>query len=257
MITILSPAKKLSTESQTINGHFTQCDFLDRAKELVTLLQEFDPPKLQSFMGISEKLAEQNWERFQSWRLPFDPNSARESIFSFMGDAYLGLDAKSLSKEDITYAQDNLRILSGLYGVLRPLDLMLPYRLEMGSKLKSNHGKNLYQFWGNQITEAFNAQLDIHNQKVIINCASVEYFKAINSDLLKADVITPVFKEIKNGTPKMMSFYAKRARGMMARFIIQNRLDRVEDIQGFNQEGYTYDASLSTPFEPVFTRPSA
>ena len=205
-------------------------------------------------MGISQNLSEINWERFQSWTSDYGPNTAREAFFSFNGDTYNGLEAESLTEKDIIFAQDNTRILSGLYGLLKPLDLMLPYRLEMGTRLDNKKGKNLYEFWGSRIAMHISKELNEHEHKVIINCASNEYFKSISNNSLEAEIITPEFKEIKNGNIKMISFYAKKARGMMARYIIENRINNVKGILSFNEDGYSLDASLSTEIKPVFTR---
>ena len=227
-------------------------------KNLVNKIKEFDPPKLQLLMGISEKLSELNWERYQSWSGSVETEESREAIFTFMGDTYTGLDAFTLSANDIIFAQDNTRILSGLYGILKPLDLIQPYRLEMGTKLENESGKNLYFFWNNTLSNSINQELKVHKNSSIINCASIEYFKSINNpDLQASTVITPQFKEIKNGKNRMISFYAKKARGMMARYIIQNRIEDPKDILSFNLGGYSYNKSLSTELDPVFTRYSS
>ena len=254
MITVLSPAKKLSAECSSKGSAHTKPTFLNDSKSLIKILKDFKPDQLQDLMGISQNLSELNFERFQSWTSDYSPGISREAFFSFKGDTYTGLDAESLSEKDVIFAQDKVRILSGLYGVLKPLDLMLPYRLEMGTRLQNNRGKNLYDFWGNSIAINISKELNDHKQKVIINCASNEYFKSISNESLEASVITPEFKEIKNGTIKMISFYAKKARGMMARYIIENRIDNVEDILSFNLDGYSYDSALSTESKPVFTR---
>ena len=254
MITVLSPAKKLSPECNSNGSAYTKPVFLDQSENLVEILKSYDPVGLQSLMGISQNLSELNWERYQSWTSNFSPDIAREAVYSFKGDTYTGLDADSLAEKDIIFAQDNVRILSGLYGVLKPLDLMLPYRLEMGTRLENKNGKNLYEFWGDSLSEIISRELDTHKDKALINCASNEYFKSISNEFLEASVITPEFKEIKNGTIKMISFYAKKARGMMARYIIENRIDDVEDILSFNLDGYSYDSALSTESKPVFTR---
>ena len=182
------------------------------------------------------------------------PIILEKRFFSFKGDTYSGLDADSLSDQDLNFAQKNIRILSGLYGILRPLDLMKPYRLEMGTNFENNKGKNLYKYWDDSLAINIKKDLKNHNERVVINCASLEYFKAIDRSSLDADVVTPQFKDMKNGQFKMISFYAKKARGMMARFIIQNRIESVNDILSFNLGGYNYNASLSLPNQPVFTR---
>jgi cytoplasmic iron level regulating protein YaaA (DUF328/UPF0246 family) len=254
MITVLSPAKKLTTDCFAKGNAHTKPIFLDDSNSLVGILKNYKPDQLQTLMGISQNLSELNWERFQSWTSDYAPSISREAFFSFKGDTYNGLDAESLTEKDIIFAQDNVRILSGLYGLLKPLDLMLPYRLEMGTKLNNSRGKNLYEFWGENIANYISNELSNHRHKIIINCASNEYFKSIKNDALSASVITPEFKEVKNGTTKMISFYAKKARGMMAKFIIVNRIDNIKDILSFNEDGYSLDASLSTEIKPVFTR---
>ncbi|MBL50943.1 MAG: peroxide stress protein YaaA [Candidatus Marinimicrobia bacterium] len=258
MITVLSPAKKLSSECSAYGTIHSHPQFLDASQNLVNRIKEFDPPKLQSLMGISEKLSEINWERYQSWSYSAGPEKSREAIFTFMGDTYSGLDAFTLSTDDITFAQDNTRILSGLYGILKPLDLIQPYRLEMGTKLENESGKNLYFYWNSSLSNSINRELKVHRNSSIINCASIEYFKSINNpDLQASVVITPQFKENKNGKYRMISFYAKKARGMMARYIIQNRIEDPKDILSFNLDGYSYNKTLSTELDPVFTRYSS
>ena len=257
MITVLSPAKKLSNECCSDTENHQPPQFLNQSEELVTQLKQMDPVDLMSLMGISEKLATLNWERMQAWNKPFKPNNSREAVYSFQGDTYIGLNVETMDSNDLQFAQDNIRILSGLYGILRPLDLIMPYRLEMGTKLKNRLGNNLYEYWNDTLAHSFNKELTSHDRNVVINCASVEYFKSIDRPALGANVITPQFKEIKEGKLRMISFFAKKARGMMARFIIQNRIENEKDILSFNLGGYSYDPSLSTPFIPVFTRPQA
>ena len=257
MITVLSPAKKLSSDCTAYGSNFTQPEFLDASQKLVKRLKKFDPPALQSLMGISEKLSELNWERYQSWTYPAGPEISREAIYAYMGDTYTGLDALTLSRDDITFAQENTRILSGLYGVLKPLDLIQPHRLEMGIKLANESGKNLYEYWNSTLSGWISQELKNHTSSTVINCASVEYFKSIDMPKLKAAVMTPQFKEIKNGKLRMVSFFAKKARGMMARYIIQNRIQDPNDILSFNLDRYSYNKSLSTSLSPVFTRASA
>ena len=210
-----------------------------------------------SLMGISENLAILNWERMQNWNRSLRPDSSMESAYCFLGDTYTGLDAESLDDNDMDFAQKHTRILSGLYGILRPLDLMMPYRLEMGTKLKNKVGKDLYEYWGDTLSSSISEELSNHQHNVVINCASVEYFRSIDRPSLNAEVITPQFKEYKNGKLKMISFFAKRARGMMARYIIQNKINEGKDILSFNLGGYSYDPSISSPASPVFTRTQA
>ena len=257
MLTVLSPAKKLSNECYSDTESPQPPQFLNQSEELVAQLKQMDPVDLMSLMGISENLATLNWERMKSWNKSFKPDNSREAVYSFQGDTYIGLDVETLGSDDLQFAQDNIRILSGLYGILRPLDLMMPYRLEMGTKLKNRLGNNLYEYWNDTLAHSFNKELNSHGRNVVINCASVEYFKSIDRPALGAKVITPQFKEIKEGKLRMISFFAKKARGMMARFIIQNRIENEKDILAFNLGGYTFNNSLSTPLEPVFTRPQA
>ena len=257
MLTVLSPAKKLSKECNVHTNQYELPRFLKQSEELVSTLKKMDPNDLMSLMGISENLAILNWERIQNWNKSFKPKNSREAVYSFMGDTYTGLESDSLNNDDLVFAQKHTRILSGLYGVLRPLDLMMPYRLEMGTKLENRSGNNLYDYWGDTLAESINNELEDHKNNIVINCASVEYFRSIDRPVLKADVITPQFKELKEGKMKMISFFAKRARGMMARFIIQNKIKDKEDILAFDLGGYSYDPSISTPFDPVFVRPQA
>ena len=254
MLTILSPAKKLSHECFARTQNYTTPTFLNESQALVDILRRKKPIDLQNLMGISDKLSVLNWERFQNWKLPLDKSNAKEAIYHFQGDTYSGLNTEELSSGEITFAQKNTRILSGLYGVLKPLDLILPYRLEMGTKLKNNKGNSLYQFWGDTLSKFITNELKSHSAKVLINCASVEYFKSLNNNSLEADVITPHFKELKNGNYKIISFFAKKARGMMARFIIKNKIQEPSKILQFDYAGYQYNEQLSSPLNPVFTR---
>ena len=254
MITVLSPAKKLSSECIAVGSTCTMPVFLSQSQDLVTKLKLLDPIGLQNLMGISQNLSELNWERFQSWTSDFSPETSREAVYSFKGDTYNGLDADTLSEGDMIFAQDRVRILSGLYGLLKPLDLMLPYRLEMGTKLGNNKGKNLYEFWGESISKTITKDLENHKDRTVLNCASNEYFKSIDNRSLNANIVTPEFKEIKNGKTRMISFFAKKARGMMARFVIENRIEDANSILDFRMGGYKYDRSLSKKLKPVFTR---
>mgnify|MGYP006118999205 FL=1 len=257
MITVLSPAKKLSKDCFAKTKNFGKPQFLNKSKDLVNNLKKLDPLDFMSLMNISESLAMLNWERMQDWNANMKPNNAREAIYSFAGDTYTGLNADSLNEAELSFAHSNTRILSGLYGILRPLDLVMPYRLEMGTRLKNKHGKNLYEYWADILTDSINNDLKSHKEKIVINCASLEYFKSINRPSLKATIITPQFKDWKNGNLKIISFYAKKARGMMARYIIQNKIANAEDIPSFNLGGYNYDPSISSRLEPVFTRNQA
>lgn len=249
---VVSPAKSLDFESKIPTEKFTQAVFLEQAKNISHVLKEKSPKDLSDLMKISDKLGELNWQRNQEWSLPFSPTKARPAVFAFNGDVYNGLDAYTLNDSQIDLLQDQLRILSGQYGLLKPLDLMMPYRLEMGTKLEIETHKNLYQFWGNQVTEKLNEELK--ENEVFLNLASNEYFKVVNAKELKVPVITPVFKEYKNDKLKVISFYAKKARGLMVRYIVDHQINNVEQLKGFNYDGYAFDANLSTTKELVFTR---
>lgn len=257
MLIVISPAKTLDFEAPATTKKATEPDFLSRSAELVDDIRALSPDDLSNLMGISPKLADLNHRRFMNWKTPFTADNAKQSVLAFKGDVYTGLDAESLTAKDLTFAQKHLRILSGLYGLLRPLDLMQPYRLEMGIKFANRGGKNLYDFWGDDITDAINLQLKKSKSKQLINLASNEYFKSIKTGDIATDIITPVFKDLKNGKYKIVSFYAKKARGLMTRYIIENALTNVDDIKKFNVEGYRYAASESTAREWVFTRDQA
>lgn len=257
MITVISPAKKLSDECHAYEADHSQPAYLVKSTELVDQLKSYEPSYLQSLMGISEKLSVLNWERYQSWNSSFSSNNSRQAFFTFKGDTYTGLDADTLSTEDLSFSQNHTRILSGLYGVLKPLDLIMPYRLEMGTKIENKFGKNLYDFWGDELVADLEKDLSNHDSRYIVNCASVEYFKSIDKDSLNGKVITPVFKEIKKGKARIVSFFAKKARGMMARYIIQNQINDPDEIRKFDLGGYEYNDSLSNTMEPVFTRVQA
>jgi cytoplasmic iron level regulating protein YaaA (DUF328/UPF0246 family) len=210
--------------------------------------------KLMNLMQISQNIAELNVERFNNWELPFNPENAKQALLAFKGDVYSGLSASTLSEDELNYAQTHLRIISGLYGLLRPLDLMQPYRLEMGLKLKSKKGKTLYQFWGDKITDGLNYQLAEQHDPVLINLASNEYFKSVKMKNLDARLITPEFKDWKNGKYKMIQFFAKKARGLMARYAIDHKLQQPEDLQNFDYDGYTFNSELSQEDNWVFSR---
>ena len=249
MIALLPPSKSMDMEGHT-TAHSTQPEFLKQSEELVQQLRTFSVDELANFMDISTKLAQINEERFKKWSTPFTTNNAKPAMLAFTGDVYDGLESTSLTEEDYQYAQDHLRILSGLYGILRPLDLIQPYRLEMGRPLKTEHAANLYSFWNDSIFEHVSA---LPNEP-IINLASLEYFKAVPKNMLNNTIISPVFKDEKNGHYKIISFYAKKARGLMARYIIQNRVTTLPQLLDFNLGGYQYNDSLSKSNEPVFTR---
>ena len=256
MLIVISPAKTLDFETPPTVLSFTIPDLLTDSAELIDELREYEPYRLSELMGISPKLAELNSNRYHAWSLPFTGSNAKQSVLAFKGDVYAGLDADNLSQDDLQYAQDHLRILSGLYGVLKPLDLMQPYRLEMGTKLKTRCGKDLYDFWQDRIHAAINAELVNQEDPVLVNLASNEYFKSVKAGKLQARIITPVFKEKRNGEFKMITFFAKKARGLMSRYIIRNRLADPEDIKGFDLEDYRYNEALSGADRPVFTRSS-
>ncbi len=257
MLLVVSPAKTLDYESPLPTNRHSQPEFLDDAQQLVNRMRDFSALDIAEFMQVSMKIAELNFERFAQWRQPFTPDNARPAVLAFKGDVYEGLHAQDFGDSDFEFLQDHLRILSGLYGCLKPLDLMQPYRLEMGRKLSTSRGKNLYEFWGDRVTEALNRALAGHDSKVLLNLASNEYFKVVRPKKLDADVITPQFRDWKNGQYKMISFYAKKARGMMTRFITLNRIDDPEDIKAFDLEGYRYDETLTEGANWVFTRKQA
>ncbi len=253
MLMIISPAKTLDYESPLATETHTQPDFLDDACELIDQLKELEPHQVSNLMSISDKLGQLNAERFQSWHTPFTPDNARQAVLAFKGDVYTGLDAESFSNEDFSFAQKHLRILSGLYGLLKPLDLMQPYRLEMGTRFENTRGKDLYAFWGSKITDALN-QLLASDDKVLVNLASNEYFKSVQKKHLDARLVTPQFKDWKNGQYKMISFYAKKARGLMCRYAIQNRITQADDLKGFNLDGYYFSEDQSDNNNWVFLR---
>jgi cytoplasmic iron level regulating protein YaaA (DUF328/UPF0246 family) len=254
MLILVSPAKTLDFETPPLTKEASQPDFLSHSQELIDQLKKMPAPKVGKLMNISDKLAQLNAERFKSWQLPLTPENSKQCLFAFQGDVYIGLDASTMKKTDINFAQKHLRILSGLYGVLRPLDLIFPYRLEMGTKLVNKRGKNLYHFWGDNITDSINTELSSRKKPLVVNLASNEYFKVVNAHKLNAPLVSPVFRDKKNGEYKLISFFAKKARGMMSRFIIDNRLKNADDLKAFDIAGYKYNKKYSTEFEPVFTR---
>ncbi|WP_370980568.1 peroxide stress protein YaaA [Agaribacterium sp. ZY112] len=257
MLCVISPAKNLDYDSALPTKKSTKAQFLDQSQRLIDDLQQLAPHDVSTLMGISDKLGVLNYDRFQAWAQPIKGKDARQAVFAFNGDVYAGLDAYNLSDEDLAFAQDHLRILSGLYGLLRPLDLMLAYRLEMGTKFANAEGKDLYAFWGDQLTEALNKQLKSNGSECLVNLASNEYFKAVKKKNLSVPLITPQFKDFKNGQYKIISFYAKKARGLMSAYIIKNRLTKAEELMSFDVAGYRYNEALSKPQEPVFTRDQA
>ena len=256
MLIVISPAKTLDFETPPKVPAFTIPGFLDDSAELIDELRSYEPYRLGDLMGISPKLADLNSNRYHNWSLPFTADNAKQSVLAFKGDVYSGLDADSLNADDLQFAQAHLRILSGLYGVLKPLDLMQPYRLEMGTKLKNRRGKDLYDFWDDRINKTLNDELAGQDSPVLVNLASNEYFKSVQPERLNARILTPTFKEARNGDYKFISFTAKKARGLMSRYIIRNRLSDPEDLRGFDLEGYRYNDALSDTDSPVFTRSS-
>lgn len=256
MLTVLSPAKTLDYDTPLSTRKKTQPQLLARSELLVEDARKLHPEEIGSLMGVSAGIAELNHRRFENWQRPFTLKNARQSLLAFKGDVYIGLDAASLSDVQLDFAQQHLAILSGLYGVLRPLDLMQPYRLEMGLPFANRGGKNLYEFWGDDITRALDKGLRKSGTSVLVNLASNEYFRAVRCKNLDADVITPVFKDFKNGKYKVISFFAKKARGQMARFIIDQELNEPEGLKKFNRGGYRYNKAESSAHTWVFTRDS-
>ncbi|GAA4651467.1 peroxide stress protein YaaA [Kistimonas scapharcae] len=257
MLIVISPAKTLDYDTPPVITDYTTPDFLNDSAELIEQLRTLSPADIGSLMSISDKLAGLNAARFEAWHPPFSPDNAKQAVLAFKGDVYTGLDAETLSADDFAFAQNHLRILSGLYGLLRPLDLMQAYRLEMGTRFANTRGKDLYAFWGNRITERLNQEMQQQTDNVLVNLASNEYFKAIKPAAFEGEIFTPVFKDLKNGQYKIISFYAKKARGLMVRYIIDNKITRVEDLKGFDYEGYTFNGEMSQGNEWVFTRDEA
>jgi len=256
MLTVVSPAKSLDYSTRAKTKKHSEPSFLNEAEQLIDGLRGLNPPQLSSLMDISESLAEENFQRYAEWQRPFTLNNAKQAIFAFKGDVYLGLKAEDFGTTDLNFAQNHLRILSGLYGVLRPLDLMQAYRLEMGRKFGVNGSKNLYQFWGPKITENLNAALERQNQKkkILINLASNEYFSSVDAKLLDAEVITPQFKDWSRGQYRVLSFFAKRARGEMAAYIIREKINSPSKLKDFNVDGYTFSEEESSKTTYVFKR---
>ncbi len=254
MLLVISPAKTLDYETTLPTSTHTMPDYLDDAAQLIKRARKYSVDDVKALMAVSEKIAQLNVERFKKWRRPFTPKHARQAMLAFKGDVYVGLDAFTMNEGDLMFAQQHLRILSGLYGLLRPLDLMLPYRLEMGRKIDTGRGKNLYEFWGERITEGLNDQFHGKEGKYLINLASNEYFKVIKPMLLQAKIITPHFKDYKNGDYKVMGVYAKKARGMLSRYIIKNRIEAPEAIKQFCEDGYRFNSTMSSECDWVFTR---
>jgi uncharacterized protein len=256
MIIVLSPAKSLDYDTPPHIPTHTLPDFIDDAAALIDELRVLSPQQIASLMDISDPLAQLNFQRYADWSRTFSPENAKQAVLAFNGDVYEGFDARSLSATDLDYAQRHVRVLSGLYGLLRPLDLLQPYRLEMGTRFANARGKDLYAFWGERITQALNAQLQTRTDasRVLVNCASTEYFRSVKPKLLDAPVITPVFEDWKGGRYKIISFHAKRARGLMARHVVENRIETPEGLKTFAAEGYAFDAAASNDANYVFRR---
>ncbi|QIL90790.1 peroxide stress protein YaaA [Microbulbifer sp. SH-1] len=254
MLIVISPAKTLDYESEIPVLDTTQPDFLKDSALLIKELKSLSPQDISALMKISDKLGLLNYDRFHSWKRPFTDANARPALLAFKGDVYTGLGAETMNKRDFDFAQKHLRMLSGLYGLLRPLDLMQPYRLEMGTKFANSRGKNLYEFWDDKITAALNEQLKALKSRELVNLASTEYFKSIQPKNLQADIVTPHFRDWKNGQYKMISFFAKKARGMMSRWAIDNRVKKAEQLKDFDVAGYYFSAEHSKGNDWVFLR---
>jgi cytoplasmic iron level regulating protein YaaA (DUF328/UPF0246 family) len=254
MLIVISPAKTLNFENARIIKQESFPEYVNKAEELVKILKKYKPIELMQLMHISEKLAGLNVDRFKQWQKVTVKDSARQAVCAFNGEVYTGLNVADWNDADFEFSQHHLRILSGLYGVLRPLDYICPYRLEMGIKLPTKKGATLYDFWGDMVTKNLNTQLAVQGDSVLINLASNEYFKSINTKKLKAEIITPVFLDAKNGEYSMISFFAKKARGMMSRYIIKNRLTHAEQLKEFNLGGYYFNDRLTKDRQWVFTR---
>lgn len=254
MLIVVSPAKTLDYESPLVTEKHTFPELVEHSKELIDICRKLAPADIASLMKVSDKIASLNAVRFEEWSESFSFENARQAILAFKGDVYTGLDAESLTEDDLDYAQQHLRMLSGLYGLLKPLDLMQPYRLEMGTKLENGRGNNLYQFWGDIITDKINEALAAIESDILVNLASNEYFKSVKPKKVQGTIVTPVFKDCKKGQYKVISFYAKKARGMMARYIIENKIDNIEQLKSFDTAGYYFVESESSEKELVFYR---
>ena len=254
MYILLSPAKTLDFTTPPHIAEYSQCDWLDESAALIEYLRRLTPAEVASLMGLSDALAALNVARYATWSRPFTPENAKQAALAFAGDVYEGLDAASLNRADLAWAQTRLGILSGLYGLLRPLDLIQPYRLEMGTRLANRRGKDLYAWWGDHLLHAVQSALDASGAASLVNLASEEYFKAARAQKLATPVIQPVFEDWKGGKYKIISFYAKRARGLMTRYIIQRRLTKPEDLKNFDAEGYAYVPAASEGNRWVFRR---
>ncbi|MCP2041524.1 cytoplasmic iron level regulating protein YaaA (DUF328/UPF0246 family) [Neisseria sp. HSC-16F19] len=257
MYLLISPAKNLNEKTAAPVAEYSQPQLLDQAEYLMPQLRALAPQDIAELMGVSDKIALLNSERFAHWHTPFTPENAKQAVYLFNGDVYEGLDAATLPESAVAWLQKHLGLLSGLYGLLRPLDLIQPYRLEMGTRLANTRGKDLYAFWGSRITDCINSRLADIGSDTVVNLASQEYFKSVDTTRLQARVITPVFKDEKNGQYKIISFYAKRARGLMARYAAGNGITRAEDLKNFDYEGYVFNPAASDDKEWVFLRAQA
>lgn len=257
MIVILSPAKTFNEKPQPFTFNPTTPGFLNESQILVNKLQKQSIKGLERLMSINRKLAQINKQRYENWELPFTPENAKPAAYLFRGEVYIGLDATSLTPSDLEFAQSSLRILSGMYGLLRPMDLMQPYRLEMGTNLKIKRKNNLYEFWGNKLAETLEESAACHKHRVLINLASEQYFHSVQPKSFKLPVITPAFKEERDGRLKSINVYAKRARGLMARYIIENRIEDPEGMKSFNTDGYQFSSNHSDKKSWVFVRPQS
>lgn len=254
MIAILSPAKTLDYTKQTFCKKHTLPEFLDDSQELIDILAKMSPAKVGTLMSISEKLSVLNAQRFKDWSLPFDESNSKQALLAFKGDVYHAFDCENWKAADFTFAQKHIRMLSGLYGLLRPLDLMQPYRLEMGTKLKTGRGNSLYDFWGGKLTDALNASIKESKSKALVDLASKEYSGSVQLHSIDAPIVTPVFKDCKNGKYKIISFFAKKARGMMANYIVRNRIKNPRDLEAFDVAGYYFDPDASDEKTYTFLR---
>jgi len=254
MIILLSPAKTLDFENPALEKTCTEPEFLSLSKHLIAGLSKMSNEEISKLMGISDKLAALNSERYKSWNVKHESKNSKQAILAFKGDVYEGMKAWDYTKEDFIYAQKNLRMLSGLYGLLRPLDLIQPHRLEMGTVYANPAGKDLYAFWGDRLCNTLNRELKASGSRFLINLASQEYFKSTQPKNLEGEIVSPIFKDEKNGKFKIISFYAKKARGMMASHLIKNRIDSIDGLRKFNNSGYQFESSESTDLQPVFLR---
>jgi len=256
MIAILSPSKTLDYESALLTDVYNQSELLTESEHLVSQLRKFDQSSLQDFLGVSEKIAVENFNRYTDWSVPFNLDNARQALLAFAGDVYTDFELEQYCPADFEFAQQHLRILSGLYGVLRPLDLMQPYRLEMGSQLKTDRGNNLYDFWGDMVTDILRRDLERHEVPVLIDLSSKEYGRVVDEKKLGKDVIDIQFKEYKDGAYKVVAVYAKRARGALANFMVRNRVTAPDDLKSFTADGYRFAQKMSSARTYVFVRKS-